>query len=311
MTTALATSADVLDVVRVKRQRPSLGINPQWRYLKAKDYSTFNIKFFKRSEDVVITKLTTFLNKFANVTEGKLEALEDEYPEYYWAHLIFTQAYKGPRFYIEALSLAGQTQELIAEFVNLPIEVISCYESCYFDVREQLENQCALRIYIDSLIRERSTRDLDPDAFWKKMALDGGINALMALWNVSKMDANDKELFDELIIAQKRKNAFMAEHIRTVRGDTANEIAQEYLELKKYELDKRRLEAETNGELDHTQEILGALYSAVQFTPVPPGLKVVRATELTESLPDEDSILNRLQGSAIATAKQIEKKASE
>lgn len=239
-------------------------IDPEWRYTRARQLSTENtIRFVDDDYDTV--RLTLMLNDYKCSDISDLDDVELKYPEHFWAYKFYSMEYNGPRFHLEALVLAGMTTEDIADYIGCHPVVVSTYEKCFFDVRKYANKPSVVYTYINSHIASRGLRDLDPDALWKKIALEHGLDTLLNLWGSGSLDDEGKNKYDAIIASQVRKNALAALNARNVRPDNANEVVNEYYDMRRLEMDKQRIDEELGQTNDKTSEILSGLFSSVQF----------------------------------------------
>lgn len=274
-------------------------LDPEWRHTRARNLRSDGVVRFSRREDPWVSGLAKFVRDYEDCSPSELDDIESKYPDYMWAYTIYTSGYRGPRFHIEAMIIAGMSTDEIADYLNFPYQVIHTYEKCFFDMRRHLDKPIAVKMYITARISSRGLRDLDPDPFWKRIALDEGISLLLAVWGNGILEESDKKKLDSLIASQSRRNALAAMHVRDIQPGNANEVITEYVDLCRVENDRQKIESEAGLSGDPIREILGGLFHAVQFTVAP----VRRGSEdsyleLSNTLAGAPAILERLQGTS-------------
>lgn len=273
-------------------------MNPAWRFTRATELADSGVKRFNKSEDPWVVHMAQFLRAYDTAADAS--ALEVKYPALLWAHRIFDQEYRGPRFHLEALVMADYQSNDIAEFLDLPLPIIEAYERCYFDIRRHLSRPVALRAYLHARVEARGLRDLDPDPFWKTVAMDGGVKTLLALWGAGTLDVAERRRFDELIASQARRNAFKAAHARSVSAKNANLVIQEYTELMHAESERQKIEAEAGFTDNPVRELLSGLYHSISFTVAPVRQGSEQAfIEMSDTVASAPALLARLQGAEV------------
>ena len=146
-------------------------LDPEWRYTRSRNLHTDGVKYFDRDEDAWVERLTSFLNMLDSDEIDAETKAEDKYPDVYWAFVIYKSELQGPRFHLEALILTGKPTDEVADYLGLPTAVLLAYEQCFFDMRRHLDKQGAIETYIGARARARGLRDMDPDPFWKRIAI--------------------------------------------------------------------------------------------------------------------------------------------
>lgn len=241
-------------------------LDPEWRYSRALKLRTNGVKFYSSDEDKYVVRLANFLDEWHSADASSLDEIRKAYPDIYWAYTIYDQKYRGPRFHLEALVVAGLSTNEISAYLAIPEEIIISYEKCFFDIREHLSRENAVRTTIKSRIAGRRG-DLDPDPFWKLVALSCGPTALMALWSDGTLEPKEVSQLDEIIAAQIRRNAIKAVTTRNITHENANEVINEYLMLRHEEANLKKIEADVGqSEVTNTSDFVAALLSAVQFS---------------------------------------------
>lgn len=301
MTTALAeiTESDMAEVRLRARELRSL-LDPEWRYTRARALKSDGVIHFRRSEDHWIVALSRFLKAWSESDVETRPQVEDRFPDVAWAYQIYVSEEKGPRYHIEALIVAEMPTDEIADYLGYPVVVIMAYERLFFDIRQHMSKRGAIRAYISARARARGLRDLDPDPFWKRVALDEGFPMLMALWSDGRLNDVERKCYDEIIASQSRRNAFEAMKVREINSSNANDVIIEYVSLCKNEYERQKVESEI-GEGDRLSEFVSGLIHAVQFSVAPVGTGSERAyVELTTAVAQAPKLLERLQGAALA-----------
>lgn len=284
--------------VRIRSQEVRSLLDPEWRYTRARTLKSEGVTRFKASEDRWVSLFTRFLSEWSNATDESMSDLEDKFPDIFWAYQIYTAEDRGPRYYLEALVIAAMSYDEIADYLGLPSAVVDAYEKCFFDVRRHLDRKGALKVFIASRARSRGMRDLDPDPFWKKLALVEGEQFLFTLWNDGELESDDRKKFDNLIAAQSRRNALDALRVRDINSYNAHEIVEEYVALCKNEIDQQKVTAESEVSGGGQREFIAALMQAVKFSIAPINGDVDNAyMEMSYALAQGPGILKRLQGS--------------
>jgi len=287
-----------MEKAAIQSRIPSLRslLDPQWRYSRAVKLVDSGIKFFITEKDALVVELTRFIEAWRETTEAEQERLETTFQDIYWAYDIFTREYRGPRFHIEALVIAGMETEEIANYLGLPTSVITTYELCFFDVRQHLDKPGAIKTYIGSKIRDRGNRDLDPDPFWKQVALSCGTNAVMALWNDGALEKSDINKLDDIFTSQIRRQAIKALNVRDINQFNAHEVIEEYLETKRTEFEvQKSMPSGGSGENADVKQFVASILSSIQFCLAPIDNTGVSSVEVTTALAHAPELLQRLQ----------------
>ena len=273
-------------------------IDPEWRYTRAREYKTEGKRRFSKDIDIWVIRLTKFLIAWEKASASEMDAVEQEYPDLFWAFRIYTNEGRGPRYHLEALVIAGLDSLDIANYLNLPLPIITAYEACFFDLRDHLSKSGAIRTYITARAKARGLRDMDPDPFWKRIALDEGADMLFVLWSDGRLEASDEKRYDELISSAIRRNALEAQKVRGVNSVNAGDITTEWLQLAKLEVDKLRAMAEDGGGNQFSDMIAGLL-RGIQFIVAPVDEDSERGyLELSTAVNQAPHLLERLQGAA-------------
>lgn len=271
-------------------------LDPQWRYHNAIRFADDGVVVFDSDVDNHVVRLTSFIEAWRTATPEQQVELETVDFDVYWAYNIFVREYRGPRFHIDALVVADMPTEEIANYLSLPASVVETYELCFFDLRRHLNKTGAVRTYIGSRIADRGNRDLDPDPFWKQVALSSGADALLALWSNGELEPAIQSKLDNIVCAQVRRRALQAVYVRDVNSHNAHDVMAEYLELRRTEVDAQRAVAET-GTVQGTAstEFVAALLTSVQLLS---GANAAAAPVVVDSVVDqavETALVQRIQ----------------
>jgi hypothetical protein len=143
---------------------------PDWRWQLSEDFDRY-------IRDV------HFLTDRWFLVAGKLRRIEPTAPRAHFfhareAHYIW-QTNNQTRWELEARVLLNQPQQLIADVLKLPIEMVQIYEKLFFDVRDHL----SAKDYIGGAVLQPHV-PLKPDQvgrIWSRYAFHGGIHPLEAL----------------------------------------------------------------------------------------------------------------------------------
>lgn len=301
------TSLSVLPVDDLKEVRERANyirslLDPEWRYTRARALKSEGVKFFRNEEDRWVVLLTRFLTRYSKATEEERSDIEYNFPDINWAYTIYVSEYRGPRYHLEALVVSSMPVDEIANYLGLPMAVVSAYENCFFDLRRHLDQEGAIRTYISSRARARKLRDLDPDTFWKLIALAEGSQFLFSLWGEGILEESELSKFDELLASQARRNAAAAMKVRDINAINAHDIIEEYLAMRKIEIDGKRVEAESGADAGTVPGFVASLLHAVRFSVAPINEGSENSyVELTAALAQGPAILRRLQGAAAET----------
>lgn len=300
MTELAIRPVNELDEVRQRANEIRSLLDPEWRYTRARALKSDGVRFFRNSEDRWVVLLTQFMTRYSAALEEERTALEYDFPDINWAYNIYTSERRGPRYHLEALVVAGMPTDEVANYLGMPTAVVFAYECCFFDLRRHLDQEGAIRTYITARARARNLRDLDPDPFWKLIALAEGDQFLFALWSDGILEEADRKKFDELLASQARRNATEAMRVRDINTINAHEVVEEYLALSKNETERKRIEADMGVGAGVVPEFVAGLIHAVQFSIAPVGAGSEKSyMELTAALAQGPAILKRLQGAAV------------
>lgn len=301
MTTALAHSDASNAPTLPCRQTNDLRrlLNPAWRHSRATSLIAGDVRHLRRGEDVDVRQLVSFLRVYRGPGPDAHEDAMDQFPYVFWAFHIYTDDERGPKPFLEAMVLAGADQETIAEYLGLPVEVEALYERLFFDLRGLQHQHEAIRTYVVARTRKRGLADLDPDVLWKLIGLSEGVEALYALWSAGQLAPNDKRRLDEIIASNMRRNALDAQFVRKPTHYNATDIVNEYLGLRRIELDEARAAVSDGSGAGgaNTSDLVAALLHAIQFTTAPIGREADAAyVEVSSAVEQAPAILARLQG---------------
>ncbi len=292
-------SSDDLDEVRRKMKDLRSLIDPEWRYTRARELKSEHIIHFRRTEDPWVIRLAQFLLAWDKAGVNDIAEVEDRFPDVAWAYKIYINEARGPRYHLEALIVANQDIDEVANYLNLPMPIILAYETCFFDLRSHLEKYGAIRTFITSRARSRGLRDLDPDPFWKRIAIDEGVDLLLVLWSDGRMEEADQRKYDELISASMRRNALEAQKVREVSSINAGDVMLEYAAVRRVEQDEKRAEFDAGAVGGMGIEFVANLLHSVQFTVAAVGPETeLNYVELTTAVLQAPKLLERLQGAA-------------
>lgn len=120
--------------------------------------------------------------------------LKQRYPEYMQAYNIFYHShYGGWRWYIEALLMAGCSNEEIRELlkINIPVEVLDIYRKVFFDVEPYLQSEAAVYANILSISRLNIKPKTDCDYTWKIFAYTWGAEPFLKCFANSSPSTNE------------------------------------------------------------------------------------------------------------------------
>lgn len=301
MTTALTYTGSPDAHAPAGRQTNDLRrlLNPAWRHSRATALMAREVRHLRRSEDADVRQLVSFLRVYRGLGPDAHDDALEQFPDTFWAFHIYTDDARGPKPFLEAMVLADADQETIAGYLGLPVEVESLYERLFFDLRGLQHQQEAIRTYVVTRTRTRGLADLDPDALWKLIGLSEGVEALYALWSAGQLTPNDKRRLDELIGANMRRNALDAQFVRKPTHYNATDIVNEYLGLRRLELDEARAAVSGGSGVSeaNTVDLVAALLHAIQFTTAPIGKDAdVAYAEMSSAVEQAPAILARLQG---------------
>jgi hypothetical protein len=307
MTTALAQVGrrdivplpDQTDLEEVRLKAASLRalLDPEWRYTRSRSLNTEGVVHFRSSEDPWVAQFVSFLRRYGEATPQTMGDVEYQFPDIHWAFRVYSMEIRGPRYHLEAMTLTGLPVDEIAEYLGLPMAVVLAYEQLFFDLRRHVERPEAIRTYIAAKARARGMRDMDPDPFWKRVALSEGETMLFSLWNDGVMEEGDRKRIDALIESDSRRNTLEAMRVRHINSANAHEIVEEYIALCRNEIDRRKVEADLGAAAGGEQEFVAGLFHAVQFSIAPVGKGSEKAyVELTSALAQAPALLARLQG---------------
>lgn len=292
-----------LDQVRQQARALCALLDPEWRYTRARSMKTDGVVRFRSSEDPWVVDLTSFLNRYEIADTAALDRLERRHPDIFWAFNIHSMESRGPRYHLEAMVLTGKPVDEIAAYLALPDAVVLAYEQLFFDLRRHLASREGIRTYISARARARGLRDMDPDPFWKRIALAEGESLLFAIWDDGVLEDTHRHRIDALIESDARRNAVEAMRVRHIDARNAHEIIEEYIAIIGNETDRKKLEAEMGASTGVEKEFVAGLIHAVQFSVAAVGEGSKSAyIEVSEALSQAPALLERLQGSAMEAA---------
>lgn len=305
MTTAIIPIPErgQLDEVQQRARQLRSLFDPAWRYSRSRSLKTDGIVHFRSSEDPWVAALTSFLNHYEGADTAALDELERRSPDIYWAFNLHNMEARGPRYHLEAMILTGKPIDETADYLGLPDAVVLAYEQLFFDLRRHLSRREAIRTYISARARARGLRDLDPDPFWKRVALSEGEELLFALWDDGVLEEDYRKKIDALIESDARRNAMEAMRVRHIDARNAHEIIEEYVAIVSNETARKKIESDIGESVGEGQEFVAGLIHAVQFSVAAVGAKSESAyIELSAALAQAPALLERLQGSAMEAA---------
>lgn len=146
---------------------------PHWRWLRATQIDAGGLRASRRVDGPEgfkwIRRAVAMKRRYEQFINNpaKLYSLSKYDAALFWAHSIWVEDKMPTRWAIEAHILADEPAEKIAQRVGADPDVISAYESVFFDVREKLNNrEYVLNVVIkDSVTRGLSERHYD--LLWK------------------------------------------------------------------------------------------------------------------------------------------------
>lgn len=187
--------------------------------------------------------------------------------ELFWAHSIWSDEKAPTRWAIEAHVLAGETDEEISKKVGCEPEVISAYESVFFNVREKLEHAEYVSnvVMADAVTRGLSERHYD--LLWKMFGYKGGphvLDAMISKFSVIKRPDKAEDVssfFQESAINSMRHKAAVAALTVPINTHTQMLLLDAYV---KYVEIERTTENASKASTNIVQNI-GAMLTALPF----------------------------------------------
>lgn len=248
-------------------------LEPEWRWQKIKAYEA-NGETPSRKEDIYIQRGFRYLRRLnTNDSASAQFTLQQDYPDIHLAYHIYNTG-AGPRWYIEALLLAGDSFEQIAEYLTYDASVIKTYEALFFNIQHKVGSRGYIMSHILAFAIERGTFDREYDFFWKLLALLLGSDGLKDYWQEGALTESVAIMLNDVLRAKLLKDAVSAAYVRKINQYNANEIIGQYLELTATE-DKQSADAKHKDIASGLQSLL----ESVSFTVLPIDAKSENSVE--------------------------------
>jgi hypothetical protein len=146
---------------------------PLWRWLEASEFLADPHLSITRASDETVRGAAYLLRARAG-KQG--QPLARQYPAYHLAHKLFGLAsqYGGMRWQIEALMLAGLTDQQLAKMLPMFAgeTVFGIYRKLFFDIDEYRDNPFAVLSNIFAASYSRNYVNADVDLTWKMLAYE-------------------------------------------------------------------------------------------------------------------------------------------
>lgn len=184
-----------------------------------------------------------------------------------WAHAIWSDERKPTRWAIEALILAGASDEFIAQRLGSDPGVIEAYEAVFFNVRERLDQPLYVVNVVLGEAVARGVQERQYDLLWKLFAYHGGIHALDAIMQraarIGKPTDPEQvpQFFQDFAVNTMKQKAAVATLTVPVNTHTQMQLIDSF--VKYVEIEKNSKSAAEA----HTSIVtnIGAMLSALPF----------------------------------------------
>jgi len=246
---------------------------PNWRWLRAVEVDAAGPRPSKRrdGEDgfpwirrAIRLKRRHALN--AN-RPNALYALAQADSELFWAHSIWANEKAPTRWAIEARILAGEADADIAKKIGCSPDIITAYESVFFNVREKLDHSEYIVnvVMADAVARGLSERQYD--LLWKMFGYQGGslvLDAMISKFTLMRRPEKAEDVsafFQESAINSMRHKAAVAALTVPINSHTQLLLLDAYV---KYVEIERTTENTSKANTNIVQNI-GAMLTALPF----------------------------------------------
>lgn len=185
-------------------------------------------------EDAWIRRGYQFLRRWSRVEYHDIPALRRDYPNLFSAHLQFVNC-TSERWIIEAGLIARVPHDVLGAYIGVPTDVISCYETNFFDISSKLDSPGYVvnQILCPSIHGGLSGRDFD--FMYKLVAYASGWPAFTELIE-SKHMSNKTERWIKTSVRQGMwKLGLRAVHCLKVNQYNALEVVEKCLDLARLE----------------------------------------------------------------------------
>lgn len=186
---------------------------PTWRRDRAQELVDSGSRHL-RFEDKAVRDIVSYIR-------DKVDGVSDRHLIDKWGPLhVADRIYYGQeRYLVEAMVVArAPTSDIAAQF-GLPDDVISHYESNYFDVRDRLDNKGFVMSKVLRAWGGAADRD-DRESLWRGIAYTGGLEQLMAMWEAGVVEERVLSWFRSLRRSQGAVKAAIA--VRTLAPSAFN-----------------------------------------------------------------------------------------
>ncbi len=243
---------------------------PDWRWRRAVDLVDSESRP-TRKDDAFVTRAWRFLRKKRKSSVAQVVALEDDYPDLYYANKIYEEETEF-RWMLESALCTPASYEEIAKH-GYDVDEIEAYEKLFWDIRDKLDSSVYVQTHILNPALHNRTADVrSPDFISKTIALVLGYTSLVDF----------KRKGNESVVLQKfarieRENQLRWNGLETAYTVPSNRYnAVETLQLC-MDMDKADDER-GQGSKEGLVESVAQLLEAVQF----------RKRKATDNILDED-----------------------
>lgn len=179
--------------------------SPDWRWDIIN--SAVNGEDIGRVADECVGAGVKFLRAWraAGSSIARINSVVRRFPSELAAYKMYVSDDALPKWYTEALILAGEDIDKIAKFLYTNINTIDTYEKLFFDLRDKLN---ADGFVLSNVVRFQigSTAIQTRDYVWKAIGFFGGVDVLYDYWSLrpAKSEATDLYMMESMHSLIKR-----------------------------------------------------------------------------------------------------------
>lgn len=172
---------------------------PNWRWRRMQEAAIGDVQLSR--DDDWLLRAYSFWTDYNN-TDISDEQLYAEHTDVAISYDLYRRGVDdGPqnlKWALEALIMAAEPPESIAEMISTTTPIIVAYEKLFFDVRPRLMKKIYVAQHLLGSFCTSGVLVTDFDAFWKALAYFGGTKVLLAWWSFLGADADVQATLDEM-----------------------------------------------------------------------------------------------------------------
>jgi len=239
----------------------SMIYGPRWRWDIAREYTS--MKSVPSKDPLVINAWKYFKDYSAACNSLDVHArgssilrydkLKKKYPDMYVIHNFFNKT-NILRYAAEALLIAGEDPDLIAQGAGLTRKQLDLYMYIFYDISFICKSKLLVMQFLIGKTGDVSFGSEDMDAQWKAIAYCGSSEIFRTYIETGSLDAEALKELDKIIDAQVRRKTLGAAFTLKASNFNATEIINMYTAI------KNRVVAESGG----ADEAVSKMFSGLE-----------------------------------------------